>query len=258
MKCCSTTNVVAAGCILHNQSKPPASPFSCMQYGELICLLLTSDSMQSSEAGRVPISVPSHRASCQGSGSYPDLSCLFILFQLSTDQARGQGSHSGGHGKGSWFLQLRQPWRSGWGGAGLPGIVGPIFLLYFTVDSLTDTHTLTQDRSSSACHTPPGLSGLSIIFVEAYPLPTAMLLQQELECSPLVGIQGGLFVRTLSGALRALNRFCLQPAYQASRNGSHDQGFRGLFLTVKTEIAHFHCHECLLLSYVCRWTSRSI
>lgn len=40
------------------------------------------------------------------------------------------------------------------------------------------------------------------------PLPTAMCLQQELGCSPLVGIQGDLFVRIWRGAQRTIEDKC--------------------------------------------------
>lgn len=40
------------------------------------------------------------------------------------------------------------------------------------------------------------------------PLPTAMCLHQELGCSPLVGIQGDLFVRIWRGAQRTIKDKC--------------------------------------------------
>lgn len=71
----------------------------------------------------------------------------------------GSVSKACGKVRGRLDFSTQQPWRGGWGGAGLPGIVASIFLLCFTVDALTDT----PDRSSTACHPPSGLGGLSVI-----------------------------------------------------------------------------------------------
>lgn len=159
--------------------------------------------------------MPSHLASGPGSGCQPDLNCLSILSQLNTDWDRGQGSHSGNRGKG------------GPGGVDEAELAFLELLARLSCCVLLSTLSQTHAGLLPLCWPSTAWFQWPVYhFVEPHPLPTAMFLQKELVCSPLVGIQGDLFVRTLSGALRTLKyqcrSFCFQPVSQASRNALHD------------------------------------
>lgn len=95
-----------------------------------------------------------------------------------------------------------------------------------------------------------------------HPLPTAMFLQKELVCSPLVGIQGDLFVRIWRGAQELLRTSVLVPVFSLFISLSKErmallslwgvsslfrQQDRAVVVPQGIWIALFHCHLCLLL-----------
>lgn len=112
--------------------------------------------------------------------------------------------------------------------------------------------------------------------VSSHPLPTAMLLQKELGCSPLVGIQGDLFVRIWRDARRTdcSGRMCCFLFWTCFLSFSVQQiAFlrlsEGGFFTIKTRqdqlvvpreiwIAFWHCHLCLCVVCLHKWTPEGV
>lgn len=153
--------------------------------------------------------------SCFGGGgtrqwvlTWPELP--FHLVQMSTEWARAQGSHDGVRGKGSlksqrefWFFNSAS--LAGWMRWSWPS-------WNCRVDFPVVFHCWRSHRHTGPlrhCLPPTIWSRWPVChFVGPPPLPTAMFLQKELGCSPLVGIQGNLFVRICGDAKRTLLDNC--------------------------------------------------
>lgn len=162
-------------------------------------------------AVRVQILVASHALGVRGLGSgyWPDPGCLFIWFRWAPSGPGPRGATKGSEERAVW--KARELWF--FSSASLAGWMRWSWPSWnCRVDFPVVFHCWRSHRHTGPlqhCLPPTVWSRWPVChFVSPPALSTAMFLQKELGCSPLVGIQGNLFVRICGDAKRTLLDNC--------------------------------------------------
>lgn len=192
-------------------------------------------------------------------GREPGSGCELTPATLSTGHCWPRGSHSGICGKGIWKARILILRLSSTGGVDWGELAFLELSRRFSccVSLLTPSQT---DGTAPAL--PATFTGSWPVcpVVGLHPLPTAMFLQKELGCSPLVGIDGDLSVwvwsdaeRTLKGQkccfLSNLYFFCLsgnELLWWMLRGFLQSEGRKAWeILYCKIRMTFMHCQSCL-------------